>query len=249
MKNLYLYNNSDGGKNGFIPVSGEEKKILINLYELIRLLQNHDGILDEIVLNQRLFLISIIPFIRGYAHICSDADDIYGQLSELMHGYTNACLDIAEIYERLFRYHFDSQEITTQDILSLDCSDLRIIDDARFPLLSETLNQTATYYHLRMLVEYELADIYNVNTERNYMLTQIIRKAFATDRNASEEEIDLARNNKVFFTSRKTLINEFNHFEGNMNIFQPAIDITPQSLQKEVREIETRLRELRAAQQ
>ena len=38
----------------------------------------------------------------------------------------------------------------------------------------------------------------------------------------------------MFFTSRKTLLNEFNHFEGNMNIFQPAIDITETALQKEV---------------
>ena len=34
-------------------------------------------------------------------------------------------------------------------------------------------------------------------------------------------------------TSKKTLINEFNHFEGNLSIFQPAIDITDQALGKE----------------
>ena len=38
---------------------------------------------------------------------------------------------------------------------------------------------------------------------------------------------------RVFFTSRKTLLNEFNHFEGNMNIFQPAIDITDKALKEE----------------
>ena len=42
---------------------------------------------------------------------------------------------------------------------------------------------------------------------------------------------------KVFFLSRKTLINEFNHFEGNMNIFQPAIDISDSSLKKEKEDI------------
>lgn len=39
--------------------------------------------------------------------------------------------------------------------------------------------------------------------------------------------------NRILFTSRKTLLNEFNHFEGNMNIFQPAIDITNKALEKE----------------
>lgn len=51
---------------------------------------------------------------------------------------------------------------------------------------------------------------------------------------------------RVFFTSRKTLLNEFNHFEGNMNIFQPAIDITETALQKEVTDIENKLIQLRA---
>ena len=50
---------------------------------------------------------------------------------------------------------------------------------------------------------------------------------------------------RVFFTSRKTLLNEFNHFEGNMNIFQPAIDITKSALQKEIREIEEKLVEIK----
>ena len=42
-------------------------------------------------------------------------------------------------------------------------------------------------------------------------------------------EIFLFRN-RIRLTSKKTLINEFNHFEGNLSIFQPAIDITDQVL-------------------
>lgn len=45
-------------------------------------------------------------------------------------------------------------------------------------------------------------------------------------------EIFLFRN-RIRLTSKKTLINEFNHFEGNLSIFQPAIDITDQVLEKE----------------
>jgi len=42
---------------------------------------------------------------------------------------------------------------------------------------------------------------------------------------------------RVKLTSKKTLINEFNHFEGNLSIFQPAIDITDTALAKEKAEI------------
>ena len=50
---------------------------------------------------------------------------------------------------------------------------------------------------------------------------------------------------RVFFTSRKTLLNEFNHFEGNMNIFQPAIDITDKALQDEKISILKEIKNLR----
>ena len=56
---------------------------------------------------------------------------------------------------------------------------------------------------------------------------------------------DAFRDYRVFFTSRKTLLNEFNHFEGNMNIFQPAIDIDDNALQLEVAKIKSTLEELR----
>ena len=38
--NLYILNNVEDGENGFIPVSEKEKKLLINLHELIALFQN-----------------------------------------------------------------------------------------------------------------------------------------------------------------------------------------------------------------
>lgn len=42
---------------------------------------------------------------------------------------------------------------------------------------------------------------------------------------------------RIALTSKKTLINEFNHFEGNLSIFQPAIDITDKALNKEKKDI------------
>jgi hypothetical protein len=44
--------------------------------------------------------------------------------------------------------------------------------------------------------------------------------------------------------SKKTLLNEFNHFEMDMNIFQPAIDITDKALIKEREQILNRLKEI-----
>ena len=47
-----------------------------------------------------------------------------------------------------------------------------------------------------------------------------------------KDDVEQIRN-RIRLTSKKTLINEFNHFEGNLSIFQPAIDITDQALGRE----------------
>ncbi|NOR44426.1 MAG: hypothetical protein GQ534_02480 [Candidatus Delongbacteria bacterium] len=62
------------------------------------------------------------------------------------------------------------------------------------------------------------------------MLNKIINKSFD---NSTQENIE----RRMFLLSRKTLLNEFNHFEVNMNIFQPAIDITNSVLKKEKEDI------------
>ena len=232
--NLYLFNNTTNGVNGFIPVKDEERKILINLYELIKLFHNADLRLSDAILDERQFLMSMIPFMRGYAHISKNGNAIYENLSALMHGYEDAAKDVAQIYDELFGYTFSEQMISVDDILNLDCSSIDILDSERYPLLSETLKQTLIYYHLRMKVEKELVDIFEVeiNPMKPPMLNQLIQRTLRANKVDSEIEIEKKRNYRVFFTSRKTLINEFNHFEGNMNIFQPAIDIEASRLCK-----------------
>jgi hypothetical protein len=95
-----------------------------------------------------------------------------------------------------------------------------------------------------MNVEKRLINLFNISTEstQNLTLGQIIPKAFK----AKEDDCDYKekRKYKVFFTSRKTLLNDFNHFEGNINIFQPAIDIAPSFLDKEVKDILDKLKEV-----
>lgn len=246
--NLYILNNADGGRNGFIPVKSEERDILINLADLVKLFQNKGGKLETIIHDKRLFLMAIIPFLRGYFHIMKDPENEYCQLSKLMHGYEEGSLDIAAIYKEAFDYSIKSEEIiSVEDVLSVSTSNLDIIDENEYPLLADTLKQTLIYYHIRMKVEHELVDIFNLHCSSNeiLMLTNIIQNAFRVPTNATQEQINEARQNRVFFTSRKTLLNEFNHFEGNMNIFQPAIDINETVLQKEVTDIENKLKELR----
>lgn len=247
--NLYILNNVDGGRNGFLPVKRDEKEILISLSNLVELFQNKNGKLATIIHDKRLFLMAMIPFLRGYIHIMKDPEDLYGQLSRLMHGFENGSLDIADIYNKTFGYEVEPTEIiSVSDILNVSTSRLDIIDAEEYPLLADTLIQTLIYYHTRMKVEYELVDIFNIPHPEGQvlLLTDIIQKAFKPAAGATQEEKDKARNNRVFFTSRKTLLNEFNHFEGNMNIFQPAIDITEAALQKEVTDIENKLIQLRA---
>lgn len=245
--NLYILNNAYGGTNGFIRVKDEEQKILINLHDLIKLFQNKDGILDSLILDQHLFLISMVPFMRGYAHICKDDDENYVKLSQVMHGYETETVDVAVIYKILFGYKVcETETISVPDVLALDCSNINIIDKDCYPLLAETLLQTLTYYHLRMKVEKELVEIFNlqINMQHPPTLTQVIQRAF----NCRNTDVDFVQKGayRVFFASRKTLLNEFNHFEGNMNIFQPAIDIEHTALQKEIQDITNKLAEIRS---
>lgn len=245
--NLYMLNNSDFGMNGFIPVKKEEKGILINLHEMTSLFQNKGEKLVPYIKNKRLFLMSMVPFMRGYAHIVRDENDYYKKLSVLMHGFERTSLDLAEVYDDLFGYRFETENVCVKDVLNLDCNNMEIVDSQQYPLLSKTLKQTLVYYHTRMLVEKELVDIFQipiVEGER-LLLTNILMKAFSVNHEDAQEKKDAFRDYRVFFTSRKTLLNEFNHFEGNMNIFQPAIDIDDNALQLEVAKIKSTLEELR----
>lgn len=245
--NLYILNNVENGNNGFVPVNEQEKGLLINLHELVKLLQNKcnrgEMLLISSIRNRRQFLMSMIPFMRGYAHISLDPDDDYGNLSDIMHGYGVGAIDVVPVYKKLFGYDFGGNEIiSVTDVLGLDCDSIDILDETHFPLLAGTLKQSLIFYHIRMKVEKELVDAFGITAREMDTLNQIIRKAFPESRDSNEQN----KKFRTFFTSRKTLLNEFNHFEGNMNIFQPAIDITQNALKKEISDIERELIEVRA---
>lgn len=247
--NLYIFNNVKNELNGFIRVKELEKKILTNLHDLIKLLRNdeNNARISDIVVNKRVFLMAMIPFLRGYAHIICTEDNIYASLSSIMHGYENGSVNITEVYKKLFGFDFEEECIVSvQDIIQLDCTNIQTVDENVLPLFAKTLKQTLIYYHLRMAVESVLVTLFP-NSRRDGEHTKlgtIIMRAFRYN----EEDLDAGwkKNFRVFFTSRKTLLNEFNHFEGNMNIFQPAIDIEDSALRNEVDAIHTRIEELQS---
>lgn len=131
-------------------------------------------------------------------------------------------MDIADIYKTLFGNNGgvlpDNYEVSVSDILSKTVDGVHILNPAQYPLLDKTLRHSFTYLFLRLMVEKALVAKFGIDTNRNKQLGQIISAAYP-----DENDISQIRN-RIRLTSKKTLINEFNHFEGNLSIFQPAID-------------------------
>lgn len=234
---LYYMNNTEGENNGFLKINDNEKRILLYIPSLIKLFCS--DIAPEI-LNEKAFLISIIPFLRGYCYLIQN-DEKKDKLTKIMHGYETESTNLSSLYNELFQTDIIKNEhiVSANDILSYDIDNLNIIRKDKFPLLAKTLIHSFTYLYLRMTVEKKLVDKYGVDTTNNCMLNQIINKAFPSSRKDLENT-----KNRIFFLSKKTLLNEFNHFEIDMNIFQPAIDITDKALEKEKDEILKKLNSL-----
>lgn len=219
--NLYLLNNSEDGVNGFIEINNDELDMLLDISTLLRTVRT--SILKD-VCDEKAYMFSMIPFLRGYANIVGDSVS-YKALSKLMHGYESVVIDLTAVYNKLLGETSsisNAYNVSVSDLLSFNISDVeQIVDIEKYPLLNKALVHTLNYLYLRLTVESKLVSRYNITISGNMQLNQIIRKAF-------NKPDDLSH--RIFFTSRKTLLNEFNHFEGNMNIFQPAIDISDQAL-------------------
>lgn len=209
--------------------------MLINLDELLKTFREK---IYEHIKDVELFLISLIPFMRGYSTIINDKT-IKENLTQLMHGYKTGTVDIAECYIKLFgnmnNIIPNNYKVNVDDILSKTLDGKEIVNKDKYPLLNRTLVHSFTYLFLRLLIEKKLVSKYNIDTESKSgakQLGQIISKAFPENSKNSDDI-----KNRVFLTTKKTLLNEFNHFEGNISIFQPAIDITDHMLGKEKTDI------------
>ena len=114
--------------------------MLINLKELLDTFRHK--IFNEIQ-SDEMFLVSMIPFMRGYATIIDDTESIE-QLTQLMHGYKTESVDIAKIYFRLFgndgRYNLPSSLVVdVSNILSRTVDGISIVNPVKYPLLDKTL--------------------------------------------------------------------------------------------------------------
>lgn len=230
--NLYLLNNTEDEFNGFIPLKNEEQEMLISLEKLISAFRES---VPKHVENVELFLISMIPFMRGYANIKGERG-LFNNLTQVMHGYKTEKVDIARAYSELFGKHPNfpsSYEVSVEDILSKTVDGKHLLDTKNFPLLDRTLLHSFTYLFLRLMVEKNLVAKFNIDTTKNNQLGKIISAAYP-----DENDIGQIRS-RIRLTSKKTLLNEFNHFEGNLSIFQPAIDISDQALGKERTDLTT----------
>lgn len=231
--NLFLFNNRENEENGFIPLKPDERDMLISLDALLKAFRTE---IYKHVKNKELFLISLIPFMRGYATIINN-EGVKESLTQVMHGFKNELVDIGACYQVLFGKHEgidEPYEVSVNSILNQSIEECDIVDNEKYPLLNRTLRHSFIYLYLRLLIEKELVSKYKINTEgRNGVkqLGQIISKAFPNSSNKNTME------KRVFLTTKKTLLNEFNHFEGNLSIFQPAIDITNQILEEEAEKI------------
>ena len=234
--NIYLFNNFEGQENGMIQINNSEKKYLISIPDLLEFIRLNK--ISEYVKNKKLYIYSLIPFMRGYVKFIGKSE-IKNQLTKLMHGYNAEKINIGKLYNELFdNLFFEDYIINVNDILDIDVNNIsEIICKDKFPLLNKVLCNNLIYLYLRLKTEKVLVNKYNININRHDQLSSIIAQAFKE--NTSENS-----RMKIFFYSKKTLLNEFNHFEGNMNIFQPAIDISESILNRERKEIINKLNTL-----
>lgn len=229
--NLYMFYNGQNSVNGFINVNNNEKDILLHLDKLIGFFRN--TALPHII-NFDAFFRAIVPFMRGYAHLLFNNN--YEILTGLMHGYKTTRVNVKDVYKNLFgsditRYHTGEYNLTASSILDFELtSDIDIIDPNEFPLVNQTLKHSLIFLQARLLVEKTLVEKFEIDTEENEQLGKIIDVAFPRS-NTETRDIRIA------LTSKKTLINEFNHFEGNLSLFQPAIDISNEALMEEYNSI------------
>lgn len=230
--NFYVLCNEDNEDCGFFSVSPKERELVLYLDKLLDFLRSDD--IQKEILNKEMFIISLIPFMRGIVKLIYPKDNkkrikITENLNKLMHGYETEEVNITPIYNEIFGKHLkENHNLTAQSIINLDISELEFMKKDSYPLLERTLRHSLVYLFLRLNVEYTLKQKFPEKTRKCESLGEFIYKALKDDKYKKE---------RIQLTSKKTLLNEFNHYEGNMNLFQPAIDITEDDLRKEKEEI------------
>ncbi|WP_338609574.1 AAA family ATPase [Clostridium baratii] len=248
--NLYAFQNKENSLNGFIKIENSERDILLKLNKLIDFFRA--DVFEEVE-NNEYFFISMIPFIRGYSNVNGNSI-IYQDLSGVMHYDENNIenINLSDIYKEVFinsyiNINSESSNKSIKEIIdkiknlsfndTILCNSEKIIniindglenikifkENTNYKLLEKTLRHNLIYLSLRLNVERTLLELKpDLKKMGDLKLGALICRAL------KDNDTD-----RVFFMSRKTLVNDFNHFEGNMDIFQPAIDIKDCALNDE----------------
>lgn len=239
--NAYFLQNNPSN-SGFIPIVSEEREIVLYFDKLLELLRTN--IIDDYITDKKLFMISLIPFMRALVKIMNldpaeppeNYVPIKEQLTSLMHGKETIKVNLTNIYNLVFSKKIEEAcIISARDIIALNLSNIEFFTGSQFPLLEKTLKQSLTFLYLRLHVEKTLHDKFPERTKKCELLGDYIYKALIGVQNQKF---------RVQLTSKKTLLNEFNHFEGNFNLFQPALDISENNLNKETIKILSILQEI-----
>lgn len=229
--NLYLLNNDKNEENGFIKIDKrinnsenfKDLDLMLEIKNVIKLFGEPSFFSD--IKNKEQFLLALIPFMRSYLNLLPQQEANYKELCKLMHGYESKIIDVNSLYKMCFGEHIidDGYNVSINDMLQINI-DNEIVDKGKYPLLNRTLYHTLNYLKLRLMVENTLynTDISKLDISKNYQLHQIIN-IYLNDR----PEI------KANLISKKTLLNEFNHFEYDMCLFMPSLDISNNKLNEE----------------
>jgi ABC-type lipoprotein export system ATPase subunit len=235
---LYILSNDCSEPCGFINVGSGERNLVLYLDKLLDFIRSEKA--NDEIIDLKMYIISLIPFMRGLIKIINPPERMKytEQLTSLMHGYNENTVDVSPIYNNIFCKQVKQKyELSAQDIVSMDVSHLEFMKADTYPLLERTLRHTLLYLYLRLNVERELRIKFPEKTKGCELLGDFIHKALRDKKYQSE---------RVRLTAKKTLLNEFNHYEGNLNLFQPAIDITETNLEKERLEIIEILQEIKS---
>jgi len=233
---LYIMNNSQGGNNGFIKVSNNEIPLVTSVSDFVRWIkkdENEDEGKDDMrnaILDKKSYLISMIPFVRSYTYLLKS--DHYESLCDIMH-YRKKAVDLGGIYHDLFGYDLGVLKLNSDDILNFKFSENILCKE--YPLLNRALNHNIKYHRLRIMTERVLIDCFKPKISGDYKLGEIMDECLKGDD---------YRVFRVALMSKKVLINEFNHFESDLNVFQPSLDISDEILEKETTEVMKVLEEI-----
>lgn len=237
---LHLFNNIQGGENGFTLLTDIETENIISISKTLDTIRDSDFVNNK-VRDKKAFALSLVPLIRDYVNIKYEKNGIdedgksradnYRELSSTMHGYNSLSINLSGIIKGILGIEIKDNGsdiiICGSGMAEVDIPD-EIVDKSSYPLFNKTLSQNLTFLKLRTLVEKTLfeSDESRLNINKYPTLHTVIDEYLP--RNSAKN-----RSLRAQLLSKKTLLNEFNHFEGNMSVFLPSLDISSESLEVE----------------